>query len=455
MRAGSWTRSNWEDLGTAHTKAYNSHALHWGRRRVSFRSLRRWLITLSVFASVMVYLRWYPEAEMPGEGFATSSWPRPRALLGWRHSETSDGRWLSDNDGLEPSFTTDPNGLRFPPEVYPALMNPYQRANATFVSFVREHDLSEMMLSMRTVEDRINRKFGYPWVFLSEKPFSPDFTLAIKSMTRSQVFFGLIPSRQRTYPSHIDRRRATRAQKAMGSSKKTSHSDDQSHRHISHFHSGHFFRHPLLLDFNYYWRVEPGTQYDCDMDYDPFLFMEENKKVYSFAVSLKEHQSAIPTLWETVQKFARANPDLLPANSSIDFILKDPSQGIESDYNLCHFWSNFELADMRFWRSSAYAKFFAYLDRAGGIYYEGWDEGAIHSIAAVLFLRREQIHQWDDIGYFHSPFSHCPFDYERFHSNGKCFCDPYENFDEDPNSCAPLWSELDRKRNEGLETQAA
>ncbi|KAA1085764.1 alpha 1,2-mannosyltransferase 2.4.1, variant 2 [Puccinia graminis f. sp. tritici] len=147
--------------------------------------------------------------------------------------------------------------------------------------------------------------------------------------------------------------------------------------------------------------------------------MEENKKVYSFSVSLMEYQSTIPSLWKTVQGFARANPDLLAANSSIDFLLKDPSQGIESDYNLCHFWSNFEAGDMRFWRSTTYAKFFAHLDRAGGIYYERWAEGPIHSIAAALFLRREQIHQWDDIGYFQTPFSHCPSDYERFHSNGQ------------------------------------
>ncbi|EFP88064.2 uncharacterized protein PGTG_12511 [Puccinia graminis f. sp. tritici CRL 75-36-700-3] len=310
-----------------------------------------------------------------------------------------------------------------------------------------ERDLSDLMISMRTVEDRINRKFGYPWVFLGEEPFSLDFRLAIKSMTRSQVFFGLIPPRQLSYPSHVDRPRATRVQKTMDNdSQKSRHEDNQSRRHISRFHSGFFFRHPLMLKFDYYWRVEPGIQYYCDVDYDPFVFMEENKKVYSFSVSLMEYQSTIPSLWKTVQGFVRANPDLLAANSSIDFLLKDPSQGIESDYNLCHFWSNFEVGDMRFWRSSTYAKFFAHLDRAGGIYYERWAEGPIHSIAAALFLRRQQIHQWDDIGYFQTPFSHCPSDYERFHSNGKCFCDPFENFDQDPYSCAPLWWELDRKK---------
>jgi hypothetical protein len=33
-------------------------------------------------------------------------------------------------------------------------------------------------------------------------------------------------------------------------------------------------------------------------------------------------------------------------------------------------WSNFEVADMNFWRGEAYTKFFEYLDSKGGFYYE-------------------------------------------------------------------------------------
>ena len=33
-------------------------------------------------------------------------------------------------------------------------------------------------------------------------------------------------------------------------------------------------------------------------------------------------------------------------------------------------WSNFEIANMEFWRGEAYMKFFEYLDSKGGFYYE-------------------------------------------------------------------------------------
>ena len=39
--------------------------------------------------------------------------------------------------------------------------------------------------------------------------------------------------------------------------------------------SGFFHHHPLLADFDYYWRVEPDVHYYCNLDYDPFVFMQQ------------------------------------------------------------------------------------------------------------------------------------------------------------------------------------
>lgn len=41
------------------------------------------------------------------------------------------------------------------------------------------------------------------------------------------------------------------------------------------FNSGFFFRHPLLDDYDYYWRVEPDVKFFCDIVYDPFLTMQD------------------------------------------------------------------------------------------------------------------------------------------------------------------------------------
>jgi len=50
-----------------------------------------------------------------------------------------------------------------------------QRANATFVMLARNSDIDGAVNSVREMEDRFNRNYNYPWVFLNEKPFLTEF----------------------------------------------------------------------------------------------------------------------------------------------------------------------------------------------------------------------------------------------------------------------------------------
>lgn len=49
----------------------------------------------------------------------------------------------------------------------------------------------------------------------------------------------------------------------------------ESYHHMCRYFSGFFHHHPLLADFDYYWRIEPDVHYYCNLDYDPFLFMQQ------------------------------------------------------------------------------------------------------------------------------------------------------------------------------------
>src|SRR5260221_1446741 len=95
--------------------------------------------------------------------------------------------------------------------------------------------------------------------------------------------------------------------------------------------------------------------------------------------------------------FISEHPEYVMWNSAMGFL----SDNGGTDYNLCHcaflffpertitysrngfahhhcdaghgyeiVWSNFEIADLDFWRGEAYTAFFEYLDRHGGFYYE-------------------------------------------------------------------------------------
>ncbi|CAN6653455.1 probable mannosyltransferase Ktr5p [Trichomonascus vanleenenianus] len=77
-------------------------------------------------------------------------------------------------------------------------------------------------------------------------------------------------------------------------------------------------------------------------------------------------------------------------------------------YNMCHFWSNFEIARLDFFRSKQYNDYFEALERAGGFWTERWGDAPVHSLAAGLFLEPSQLHYFRDIGYRHTTIQHCP-----------------------------------------------
>jgi hypothetical protein len=85
-------------------------------------------------------------------------------------------------------------------------------------------------------------------------------------------------------------------------------------------------------------------------------------------------------------------------------------------------------------RSKAYIDFFESLDQDGGFFYERWGDAPVHSIAAGLMLPKDQIHFFNDIAYYHVPFTHCPTG-EKHRQDLKCHCNPKDNFDWKGYSC--------------------
>ena len=101
------------------------------------------------------------------------------------------------------------------------------------------------------------------------------------------------------------------------------------------FESGFFFRHELMKQFEYYWRVEPSVELFCDIHYDPFRFMKDNGKKYSFVLSLYEYVETIPHLWDSAKKFIKNHPEHIHPENSMAFLSDDGGD----TYNKCHFVS--------------------------------------------------------------------------------------------------------------------
>ena len=129
-----------------------------------------------------------------------------------------------------------------------------QRANATFVALVRNSELKDMLHSLALLESTFNAEYQYPYVFLNDVEFTQEFKQAIQSATSARVLFGTIPKEHWSLPDWIDPehfRKRLEEMKRQG----ISYGGLESYRHMCRFYSGFFYRHPILEQFDYYWRV--------------------------------------------------------------------------------------------------------------------------------------------------------------------------------------------------------
>lgn len=142
------------------------------------------------------------------------------------------------------------------------------------------------------------------------------------------------------------------------------------------------------------------------MKSDPFIHMERANKTYGFTIAVKELKETVPNIFRYASAYKRVNnltsqglwemfveppPEEeeaeLPKDDSKykkplpDEILNtEPGSGavpepdpeaMEGDiYNMCHFWSNFEIARLDWFRSKEYNDFFEMMDRSGGFWME-------------------------------------------------------------------------------------
>ncbi|KAL0564698.1 hypothetical protein V5O48_017342 [Marasmius crinis-equi] len=351
-----------------------------------------------------------------------------------------------------------PNGQQKTPTTPIAEDSDKRLANATFVILARNSEVDGVARSIQNIEDRFNAG-RYPYVLLNDEPFTEQFKKWVKFcslleanlivmpvrrisvLTPALVEFGVIPKEHWNQPPWIDEEKASKAREGM-KAQKIKYGDNVQYRNMCRFNSGFFFKHDLLKKYKWYWRIEPNVKFHCDIKMDPFLFMEQNDKVYSqrptsgFTIAVYEIAGTIPSLWRNVREFMEQHPEYVAENNSMPFL----SNNHGTTYNL--FWSNFEIADMDFWRGPAYTAFFEHLDSKGGFYYERWGDAPVHSIAAGLFLRRDQIHFFEDIGYQHDDWSHCPLRDDLW-EKGRCACDQGNSFDYDPwSSCKKHWDRL-------------
>lgn len=131
--------------------------------------------------------------------------------------------------------------------------------------------------------------------------------------------------------------------------------------------------------------------------------MAEANKTYGFTIAVKELKETVPNIFRYASAYKRVNN--LPSKGLWEMFVEDPiepeqkpepenpeeplpdeilqtqpgdkgipdidPESMEGEkYNMCHFWSNFEIARLDWFRSKEYEDFFQMMDRSGGFWME-------------------------------------------------------------------------------------
>jgi mannosyltransferase len=148
--------------------------------------------------------------------------------------------------------------------------------------------------------------------------------------------------------------------------------------------------------------------------------MERHNKTYGFVIAIKELVETVPNLFRYASAYKRQHN--LYSKGLWEMFLKDQpnpyeSTSVESQktsipkkntaekeelpevhpesmegeiYNMCHFWSNFEIARLDFFRSKEYEDFFNMMDHSGGF----WSERVSHLNVNSFLTRSGETHQF-------------------------------------------------------------
>lgn len=389
--------------------------LSWLFRRRARITQCAFIILLVALATSVGYGKSYPTV--------SASPPPNRHLRRQLQENVQSGQEAGPGKGTRPQqWLIQHSNFHAEPPQHPFLEA--SRPKGALISLVRNEELSGILQSMRELEHRFNHRHNYPWLFFSEKPFSSEFIAATKNITSAPTSYHLIPYAHWSTPEFIDQTQYMNSLDYLGTigvGKGWMHS----YRNMCRWNSGFFFHHPALAAFDYHWRVEPDVHFFCDIPYDPFAFLRDNGLVYGFNMNILEDARSFPSLWSTTLNFISEHPDLIHPDADITWLTDHSAAG---GYNNCQFFSNFEIGSLNFFRSDTYQTYFDYLDSRGGFYYERFGDAPVHTLALSMFVPKEKVWFFRDIGYQHDIARHCPAEGVR---NGVCDCEPTrldENF---------------------------
>jgi len=155
------------------------------------------------------------------------------------------------------------------------------------------------------------------------------------------------------------------------------------YRHMCRFFSGEIFKHPLIKKYDNFLRLDTDS-FVKKMNFDLFDFVERNKIYYGYIEKGVQFDDPGVTkgLWDLVKEI-------------------NPNMNIEENKM---YYTNFEVCNVSFFNSEKYMKYYETIEKSGGIMTCRWGDAPIRYIGVNMYMNKENIYGFDNIGYQHGSF---------------------------------------------------
>ncbi|PPQ86782.1 hypothetical protein CVT25_012387 [Psilocybe cyanescens] len=288
-----------------------------------------------------------------------------------------------------------------------------RRPNAAIFILLAPNRITQALVALQNVEDRFNRRLKYPIILFTAEDEVHFITEEVKAkanhITDGRVSFATATKESWDIPPWMDQERVKSSLETIGFS--------TGYRAMCRYYSGFFWKNPALAPYEWLWRLDTDIQFHCDVPYDPIETLISKKALYGFVQVNYDVSWVQPSLASNVSEFMYKNRHLIPADANQHFVWKgDAGVGKamagtagNDDWTGACMYNNFEISHRSVWESLVYTRFFEYLEKAGGFFYERWGDSPIHSYGLAMSLRKDQVVQFDDLGYQHQGWDYeCP-----------------------------------------------
>lgn len=179
------------------------------------------------------------------------------------------------------------------------------------------------------------------------------------------------------------------------------------YRHMCRLYSGELFKMSFMEKYKYVWRLDTDSYILGRVNYNVFDKLYNNNAVYGYINIQKDHPNAVIDFYESLQK-------ILKNRSGRDHIFSNEEKNKV-------YYTNFEVLDLEFFRSSSYLSIYDAIDKTLGFYNRRWGDHIFRYSVLNFLLDKSKFFFYYDISYHHG---------RNFLNNE--FIETYSNEETDP-----------------------